>query len=418
MMMTHLRRFEYALHFFMLVLVSNAFLPLWERINAGDSVDMVEGSPLMRSILLAGYLLALAFLLFQPQQTIFMLARTPWVWALAGLTLLSVFWSQMPSLTFRRAIAALLTTLYALTLVRRFSLLEFWKIFGAAIFSMLVFSLATALLVPEWGVMQDVSSANSWQGVFVHKNLLGLMSVLGLLVFSCLVLVSGGWQRWLWGLASVLSLITLAGSRSVTSWVLTALVLSVLIALKFLTPVRQKNNFLAFLLVSAAGVLALWLAAYRYLDILDFLGKDESLTGRLPIWQAALEAGLQRPWLGWGFGAFWLGWEGPSAEIWSAVFWMPPHVHNGYLELFLQLGFPGLLLGLMVVLFPGIFLLRSLWEKRLAPQTAFLFGLWIFFLVYNLNESDLLIQNKITWVLLVYLNLSVWQEEFLPDKQH
>ncbi len=72
----------------------------------------------------------------------------------------------------------------------------------------------------------------------------------------------------------------------------------------------------------------------------------------------------------------------------------------------------------MVVLFPGIFLLRSLWEKRLAPQTAFLFGLWIFFLVYNLNESDLLIQNKITWVLLVYLNLSVWQEEFLPDKQH
>ena len=65
--------------------------------------------------------------------------------------------------------------------------------------------------------------------------------------------------------------------------------------------------------VLVGGTLAMWFAA-NFDDVLTSLDKDPSLTGRMPMWQAIGEAIQARLWLGYGYGAFWLG-GSPSGDL-------------------------------------------------------------------------------------------------------
>ena len=77
------------------------------------------------------------------------------------------------------------------------------------------------------------------------------------------------------------------------------------------------------------------------------LGRNTSLTGRTAIWKAVLSLGTN-PFVGTGFESFWLG--SRLENVWSLTFKGVQEAHNGYLELYLNLGWIGLiLLGWMVV---------------------------------------------------------------------
>lgn len=403
-MKIHLRPFEYILHAYMLVLLSSAFVPLWQTMRTGAGIDLMDGDPLSRMLLMAGYGLTLPFLLLEPHKTIRKIASDPWIWALIGFALLSVFWSQLPTLTLRRAIAVILTTLYALVLAQRFTTTDFLKLLGVVFFIMLASSLIMVIFTPSWGIMTE-THIGAWQGIFVQKNILGRISTIGLLVFSCLLAGGRKWQhRRVWGTGLVMAVATLFGSRSTTALVMTMIVLLSILSIALIAPLNKKRNFLFFLFLGAIGSIILLILFYSYVDILALFGKDPTLTGRVPLWQASLEVGLQRPWVGWGFSAFWLGWQGTSAQIWSAVLWEPPHAHNGYLDLFLNLGAVGLVFGLIILVKSGLILLKSIWQSKITSTIGFLFGLWIFMLVYNLNESAFLRQNNLMWVLLIYIS--------------
>lgn len=67
---------------------------------------------------------------------------------------------------------------------------------------------------------------------------------------------------------------------------------------------------------------------------LETMGKDTSLTGRTKIWDLALSLS-GNPLFGTEFESFWLG---PRLDkIWS-VYWRITEAHNGYLEVYLNLG--------------------------------------------------------------------------------
>jgi len=120
--------------------------------------------------------------------------------------------------------------------------------------------------------------------------------------------------------------------------------------------------------------------------------------------------GLKHLWGGYGFGAFWTGWEGPSALVWQASPWHPPHSHNGYLDIFLNLGLLGLLLTIVLLM-----RLLYLAFKRLQLSRAE-GNFWILFcgflIILNFVESSLVRQNNIFWTLLVYaiisMNNQIW----------
>ncbi|WP_049558612.1 O-antigen ligase family protein, partial [Limnoraphis robusta] len=76
-------------------------------------------------------------------------------------------------------------------------------------------------------------------------------------------------------------------------------------------------------------------------ELLGLIGKDPSLTGRTDLWAWAREMIDKRPWLGYGYTAFWQGLDGGSAYIIRAARWPVPYSHNGILDLWLDIGLLG-----------------------------------------------------------------------------
>jgi O-antigen ligase len=204
----------------------------------------------------------------------------------------------------------------------------------------------------------------------------------------------------------LLSMVLILGSTSKTSLViiLTIVVLSFLyrslrwkysVVIPFLIALILVGGSVATLLVSNAEA------------ILGLFGRDLTLTGRTELWAAVLDKISERPWLGYGFGAFWRGLEGQSADVWNIVRWEVPHSHNGYLDIWLDLG----LLGFSTFVFSFIlvfsrsvnFLRQSKTKEGLLPL-IFL----TFLLMANLTESSFF-REEFLWSLYVAVSLLTHQ---------
>src|SRR5690606_36617520 len=85
--------------------------------------------------------------------------------------------------------------------------------------------------------------------------------------------------------------------------------------------------------------------------VAGLFGKSADLTGRTDIWDLVLLEAGKHPWAGIGYGAFWLGMESPSQYIIDALYWIPLQAHNGYLDVYNELGVIGIaiLSGFLIV---------------------------------------------------------------------
>lgn len=195
-------------------------------------------------------------------------------------------------------------------------------------------------------------------------------------------------------------------SRSKTSLVI---FIVLVILLPFFNALRWnsglKVHFFMIVVILSGGI-ATWFINIQE-GVLTSLGRDSTLTGRLPLWSTLVDASQDRPWLGFGYNAFWLGWQGDgSSSVWSMHPWHPNHAHNAFLDLYLNLG----LIGLTVFMlgFLSVCIKAANWVRL--TKTAE--GFWplmymIFLLLINQTESVLLSQNNILWLLYVTIGLSM-----------
>src|SRR5258708_22712363 len=134
--------------------------------------------------------------------------------------------------------------------------------------------------------------------------------------------------RWIAGFVLVAHLVLLAGSQSKTPIVFMTVALY---AALLVLALRRRS---ALGLVIGYGLLVLGLAGIGFLavawqDVLLALGRDATFTNRTRIWQLALEYIDFRPWLGYGFGAFWREQSADAQIFWAALGFKTPHAHNG-----------------------------------------------------------------------------------------
>jgi exopolysaccharide production protein ExoQ len=117
--------------------------------------------------------------------------------------------------------------------------------------------------------------------------------------------------------------------------------------------------------------------------VADFLGRDPTLHGRTGIWSVVL-AQQTNPLLGVGYQTFWLG--DRLTAVWGQLgAGFLNEAHNGYLEIYLNLGLVG------VALF-GVFLLASYRTvcrqfTALADMGSLGLALWVVMVFYNRTES-------------------------------
>ncbi|MGO7785777.1 O-antigen ligase family protein, partial [Rhizobium ruizarguesonis] len=71
---------------------------------------------------------------------------------------------------------------------------------------------------------------------------------------------------------------------------------------------------------------------------LEALGKDATLTGRVPLWEL-VDLEISDRWMfGYGYQAFWTVANPEATRIWLKIGWASPHAHNGYRDILLSFG--------------------------------------------------------------------------------
>ncbi len=333
------------------------------------------------------------------------------LWAVVGIALVSVLWSDAPVTSLVNSISLLRITLLGVYFAARYSLKEQLQLlvwmFGIAVLLSVVFALA----LPSYGVMGVASNSSvealnhtgAWRGIYIHKNVLGRTMVLSALAFLLFVSSSRRyrWVGWA-GFGLSVGLILLSTSK-------TALMIFITIVFLFHLYKALRWNyslavpfFITLLLVS--GTVALLFLGNAE-TILGAMGRDITLTGRTELWSAVFDKIWQRPWLGYGYRGFWRGWEGESADVWSVVKWAAPNSHNGLLDLWLDLGLLGL--SAFVISFIAVCLRAVIWVRL----TKTVEGLWplaylTFLFLANITESSLFTQSYL-WLMYVVITLSM-----------
>ncbi|HEY1987253.1 MAG TPA: O-antigen ligase family protein [Terracidiphilus sp.] len=271
--------------------------------------------------------------------------------------LLSALWSDYSGVALKRWIKAIgdvvmvlvvLTDPHPQVAIRRF--------FYRPAFVLLPMSVILILFFRDMGTMYDpIDMMTYYTGVTTNKNTLGVTCAacgLGLL-WSWIGLYKDRTMRHrtrrliVNGLlfATALGLILRANSMTSLSCLLIGS------ALMILTTHRDfviEKNHLHLLLGAAIGLPVFALFFDTAGSMVHSLGRDSTLTGRTDIWRAVLSLHTNSL-VGTGFESFWLG--NRLQQVWNITLQNGiQEAHNGYIELYLNLGWVGLiLLGYLIV---------------------------------------------------------------------
>jgi O-antigen ligase len=268
---------------------------------------------------------------------------------------------------------------------------------------------AGIVLAPSHAVHQladlEPDLAGDWRGIFGHKNDAGAVMVLMTFVG---LFIAGTFSKRLGFLVVVCAVMFLIGTRAKTSLILLPLVLGVsYLARRSSTLGRLSFYCLApLVLFNALAVLTIYSNTMD--TFLNLAVSDASFTGRTDVWQFAIGKILERPVFGHGFMAFWrtdaLMSETESTDLWANT---AAHSHNGYLDIALTTGFPGLFLCVaFVVIGPIISYHRYRRNRfsRVAPKmpalSTLLLQSWLFGIYFNCFESALFDRGNRVWFFL------------------
>ena len=343
----------------------------------------------------------IAFLVVLPRlHLVFQLARiAPALTTLGGYLLLSTLWSSDPATTGRRALGVALTVFVAMYLVIRFDRDEILR-YGALASALSVWLNAAFVIgLPRYGVMAD----GRWDGLFLHKNQLGLNATFYLLLL--LLQVAGAPRSRIWAVPSlVMAGILLIGSTSKTALSASVLLLGLLVVYQLFRARRVLFGAVAVSLAAASVAAVLFVTANLpfFAEILD---KDITLSGRTKLWGLLLGEISKRPLLGYGYDGFWRGWFSPAHDVWIAADWRAPTAHNAALDYLLDLGVIGLALVLAYFLSALVRATRDLRDTPGAIGTVPI-AVLSYQLLFSITESGV-ITRSLPWLMICAMVFSV-----------
>ena len=365
-----------------------------------------EGNPVWRTILSVSYLSVGLILVPYYRETIYVIRRNWPLVLLVILALSSCIWAFQPTLVFRRSLAVFGATLFGLALSLRCSLQDQLRFMSWLFRIVAVLSLICVALAPSYGVFEG-----EWRGIFQHKNILGSVMALSVLVEWHLP-ADTPLSRILNRVSLILSLVLLVFSRSVTPAV--ALVGALMFISIYKVAARRFRVplyaiVLATFVMIASGLAVLLVDSEK---VVGALGKSSDLTGRTEIWSGALSFVREHPLLGYGYWGFWSGASPDSIALERLMGTSIMYSHNGYVEILLTLGFVGFVLTLA---FLACGIKRAYNCSRNNPFGVDLWPLafLLFLILHNVGECTLLVQD-LEWSLCVATVISTDHVLFVP----
>jgi O-antigen ligase len=273
-----------------------------------------------------------------------------------------------------------------------------------------ILSLVLPLILPNYGRFSD-----SWFGIYGFKNLGACIFTLTAILFL-LVALNSRKHRWIAGSVFGIALVLLVLSQGKTAYSIFALSLFLLPFSKVIKQQYKLQVFLLLTLLVVSGIALILFVSNLEFIIVDTLGKDMQLNGRLPLWQLILDKVYERPWLGYGSAGFWTSehalyvinnsWAGSHGlDVGIGEEGVRFNAHNGYLDLLLEYGFIGLSLYICSVL-TTFFRLVTLVSATATVESFWMLQSLIALLLFNINDRVGMLGQSSLWSLYVAIALS------------
>jgi O-antigen ligase len=361
---------------------------------ADESLD----SPVKRILWPIAYLGCAYLLSKRRKQGWNALVKMPLLLLLIVFIATSVFWSESRTISALSVGALVGNTIIGFYFGVRYSIKEFLRLL-AWVFGII----AVGTLISPFVIGQDAIYAGYWYGFFAGKNSLGQSMLIGFLVFYALQ-GRDFRAKYLYRTMTAVCALLVFLSGSGTS-ILILLMLSFAIFWRSFLSRRvgtistQVKILLVVVLFSILGL------GYYWDDILDALGKNPDLTGRVSLWGMLLLMVREKPLFGYGYGGFWI-FGGPVQAVWDALKIDPgdaSYAHDGYLQILLDCGFVGLGM-LFAFLYVSV---RDAWNYVKVTSDFWPLLFLGFILLNNLTEATLAARNNMSWALLVALSVQL-----------
>ncbi|CAN5422315.1 Wzy-type polysaccharide biosynthesis protein UppW [soil metagenome] len=382
----------------------------------GDAESGV-GNPLRQ----VGYAIVfiLAVVALRPIRHPERLAVVPWpFWLALAWCWVSLAWSLDFGVGVRRLVLTTIIIWSVFAIVQSLGIARTLLFVRIALIVLLIVNLVTVLAFPLIGVHQHEGKEfmldGKWRGIMGHKNLAGLICALTMLFFAfdrrnlpyavqAAVLILSAVFLWF------------SGSKTSLGLVFAAAALGFGIAyFKTRSAGRQGIPPIGRGLLLVGISLALFPLIHWGVQsdaFLNFIADPEGLTGRAEIWAAMMRFYLKDPVFTAGYGSFWnINNVSPILTFGQGWVQQVSEGHNGYLDLLVTIGLPGLVLVLMATLvFPVDRLLttRSLQQGTCALVAAVL----VFCISHNFTESTLFDRDTLGQVFLLVALAILWTGE-------
>jgi exopolysaccharide production protein ExoQ len=349
---------------------------------------------------LAFLIFAMAFVFRRPGAILTEVLGQAGLCLLVGWCLLSVLWSDYPTLTLRFGVQLAITVIFAIALAQRMSPITLLKVLAVC------FLIACAVSLASGRARVD---GMGFLGIYNSKNAMAAASSILFLIGICLVVDRRLQVRWrgLGVIGAALGLMLVIMANSVGALVATAALCMALVAIMILRRLSEIQR-MATGLLAVLAITAFTLVLLANIDtvarlFLEATGKDITLTGRTDLWQTAFDEIAARPWLGAGYQAVWVP-GNPVAEMLWRDFGVENrtgfHFHNAYISNAVEIGLIGA--GLQVLLIAGGLFGSIAWVLRdYRAETLFVALFIVRQVVLSMAEVPFFFQFDVTTILTV-----------------
>ncbi len=390
-----------------MLIVGSREVSVWLHASHGGKVAAryTEGNPIDAAAYGALMLAGLLVLNFRSRKVAGFFSKNGALLVFVAFCLISILWSDFPFVALKRWVKGIGSIVMILVILTDSEPLEATKRFFARVaFILLPLSALLILLDPGLGSEYDpVTGVTYFIGVTTQKNALGLTSMVcglgALWLILCAYEERRGRERVRHLIAYVTILLTalwlIQKCDSMTSF--SCLVIAGAVMVVTTNPWVSQHSKNVHLLVAGAVAVAVFAA---FIDesggLLHMLGRNATLTGRTDIWKAVLFLD-PNPFFGTGYESFWLG--NRLQRVWEIIGYRGvAEAHNGYLETYINMGWVGLSM-LLVLLASGY--RHAVAALRNNPYSGRLsIAFFTASVIYNLSEAGFKMMSPL-WIALI-----------------
>lgn len=315
------------------------------RISADLSV-YGEGSPVDRTVFLFLIIAGIVVLARRKLSWKEVFTNNIWVWLYFLYGLISITWSDLPFVALKRWIKGLGTVIMVLVILtetRPYRALE--NALRKMAFLLLPLSVLFIKYIPQLGRAYHMGRP-MFTGVAGHKNGLGILCMVSGIYFCWMFLFrtvkhSTHKDKIRIGLYSfmILMIAWLTYKANSATSLFCMFVAFFVLAVSRMPSFRRNPQRTLYFFMSLFLIIVSLESFIGIKDkIISLLGKEPNLTTRVPMWNDLISM-VHNPILGFGYDSFWMG---ERLQIIYENWGISGNAHNGYLEMYINLGLIGI----------------------------------------------------------------------------